>query len=53
VGGFTGGLLLESMGGRGLFLVFGVALLAIVAVVTLIERRLPAEQGTSPHVVMR
>jgi len=53
VGGFTGGLLLESVGGRGLFLVFGVVLLAIVALVTLIERRLPAEQETSPHVVVR
>jgi PPP family 3-phenylpropionic acid transporter len=52
VGGFTGGLLLESVGGRGLYLVFGVVLLAIVAIVTLIQRRLPAEQKTSPHVVM-
>jgi PPP family 3-phenylpropionic acid transporter len=52
VGGFTGGLLLESVGGRGLYLVFGVVLLAIVAIVTLIQRRLPAEQSTSPQVVM-
>jgi PPP family 3-phenylpropionic acid transporter len=52
VGGFTGGLLLESVGGRGLYLVFGVVLLAIVVIVTLIQRRLPAEQKTSAHVVM-
>ena len=52
VGGFTGGLLLESVGGRGLYLVFGVVLLAIVAIVTLVQRRLPAEQKTSPHGVM-
>jgi len=47
VGGFAGGLLLESVGGRGLHLVFGVVLLAVVAIVTLIQRRLPAEQKTS------
>jgi PPP family 3-phenylpropionic acid transporter len=52
VGGFIGGPLLESMGGRGLYLVFGVVVLATVAIVTLIQRRLPAEQKTSPHVVM-
>ena len=52
VGGLIGGPLLENVGGRGLYLVFGVAVLATVAIVTLIQRRLPAEQKPSPHVVM-
>ena len=52
VGGFIGGPLLESMGGRGLYLVFGIVVLATVAIVTLIQRRLPAEQKTLPKVVM-
>jgi PPP family 3-phenylpropionic acid transporter len=51
-GGFIGGPLLESMGGRTLYLVFGVVVLATVALVALIQRCLPAEQKISPQVVM-
>jgi PPP family 3-phenylpropionic acid transporter len=52
VGGFIGGPLLESMGGRGLYLVFGIAVLAVVVIVALIYRRLPAGQKTLPAVVV-
>ena len=52
VGGFIGGSLLESMGGHSLYLVSGLIVLVTVAIVTLIHRRLPAEQKTSSHVVM-
>lgn len=43
VGGLIGGPLLENIGGRGLFLVYGVFVLAIMFVVMLILRRLPSE----------
>ena len=42
-GGFIGGLLLESTGGQGMFLVFGVVVLVGIAIITFIERRLPEE----------
>jgi len=49
-GGFLGGPLLESLGGRGLYLVFGLVTLALVGVVALVEARLssarPDAQGT-------
>ncbi|MGD0807953.1 MAG: MFS transporter [Anaerolineales bacterium] len=44
VGGFLGGPLLQSLGGRGLYLVFGLIVLAVTAIVALIETRLPSEQ---------
>jgi PPP family 3-phenylpropionic acid transporter len=44
IGGFTGGALLSSMGARGMYMVFGVILLAIIAVAILIGKLLPAER---------
>jgi PPP family 3-phenylpropionic acid transporter len=41
VGGFIGGPLLTSVGGRGLYAVFAAAVLATVAIAALIEGRLP------------
>jgi PPP family 3-phenylpropionic acid transporter len=43
VGGFVGGPLLASRGGRGLYSVFGAAVLAVVVAVALIHKRLPDE----------
>jgi PPP family 3-phenylpropionic acid transporter len=43
VGGFIGGPLLASKGGRGLYLLFGAAVLAIVAIVAVIHKHLPEE----------
>jgi PPP family 3-phenylpropionic acid transporter len=44
MGGFLGGPLLESLGGRGLFLVFGCIVLATVTIAALLEMRLPPER---------
>ena len=52
VGGLVGGPLLESVGGRGLFFAFGVVVLVIMAIVALIQRRLPVEQPVVPGVVI-
>jgi len=41
VGGFVGGLLLESIGGRGMFFVFGIIILAGVALVEGAKRLFP------------
>jgi MFS family permease len=44
VGGFLGGLLLESVGGRGMYLVFGLIILGGLGLIELLKRILPAEE---------
>jgi PPP family 3-phenylpropionic acid transporter len=46
-GGFLGGPLLETLGGRGLFLVYGILVSAVVAAGVVIGRFLPAEKPAS------
>ncbi len=45
VGGFMGGPLMESLGGRGPFRVYGVVILLIVAAVVLLQKRVGTEQN--------
>lgn len=44
LGGFLGGILLGSLGGRGVFLIFGCIVLGTVMIAALIEKRLLPEQ---------
>lgn len=44
VGGFLGGLLLGSIGGRGMYLVFGCIILGGLAVIEVLRRILPSEE---------
>jgi MFS family permease len=48
ISGFVGGVLLESIGGRGMFLVFGIIILGGLALVEGINRLLPGEKIAQP-----
>ena len=48
ISGFVGGVLLESIGGRGMFLVFGIIILGGLALVEGIKRLLPGEKIVQP-----
>jgi PPP family 3-phenylpropionic acid transporter len=45
VAGFVGGPLLESIGGRGMFLVFGLFILGGIALIEIVKRLLPVEEA--------
>ena len=49
-GGFVGGLLLESIGGSGLFLVFGIFILTGLAIAESIRRLFPEKTALSQPV---
>jgi MFS family permease len=44
VGGFAGGLLIEGMGAKGMYLIFCVFVIIVLIVVSLIRRALPPEK---------
>ena len=48
VGGFVGGLLIEGMGAKGMYLVFCVFVILVLVVVSLIRRALPPEEERAP-----
>jgi MFS transporter, PPP family, 3-phenylpropionic acid transporter len=48
VSGFVGGILLENLGGRGMFFVFGIVILVGLALVEGIRRILPREEIVQP-----
>jgi MFS family permease len=52
VGGFMGGLLLGSIGGRGMFLVFGIAILIGLAIAEAIRRFFPDKNELPQTVVI-
>lgn len=48
VGGFIGGPLLETVGGRGIYLTFGMIVTAVLALAILGQRLLPKETKSAP-----
>lgn len=53
IGGFIGGPLLESIGGRGLYLVFGSVVLVVITSAAVMQKRLSTEQNIIPDVALQ
>ena len=52
VGGFVGGPLLDIVGGRGLYLIFGVGIFATLAVVMIFQKVLSIDLTTPPDIAV-
>jgi MFS transporter, PPP family, 3-phenylpropionic acid transporter len=50
VGGLLGGPLLENLGGRGMFLVFGIIILVGVILIEAVKRMLPEKELVQPEI---
>ncbi len=48
IGGFTGGVLIENIGAKGMYLVFCIFVVLILVVISLINRALPPEKARAP-----
>jgi PPP family 3-phenylpropionic acid transporter len=48
VGGFVGGLLFESVGAKGMYLIFGIFVALVLVFVSLVRRTLPPEDESVP-----
>ena len=48
VGGFSGGILLDALGGRGMYLVFGLVILGIAMLAALLRTRFPPSAPQTP-----
>ena len=47
IGGFVGGFLLEAIGAKGLFLAFGITVILILGIITLVRRRILVESSVA------
>lgn len=48
IGGFLGGLLFDAIGAKGMYFSFGIFIILVIVIVSLIRAMLPAEAGSTP-----